>query len=298
VNNLSKEISEINGIKLMRNCILSEYTSMQVGGMASFIAEVEDKDSLIRLLAYLKSNQIPWYPLGGGSNTIFTDKGFFGVILKLTGSFRNILKKDDYCIQAGAAAQLSSLLDKSINWGMSGLEFCVGIPGTVGGATIGNSGIGSLGIHDRILSIHGISSEGEELTLRPDDYSYGYRKFEGPDIFITSIELRLDSAEADEQNVLLESFRDKRKGQPLKKASSGSIFKNPAGDYAGRLIDSAGLKGRTIGGACISNYHGNWIVNNGNATADDVLELIVEAQRMIRNMFDVHLEPEVQIIEA
>jgi UDP-N-acetylmuramate dehydrogenase len=306
-------LKNIKGIHCHRNQPLSRYTSMQVGGAASFIVEPEDKKILMRLLTCLREEMIPWYLLGGGTNTIFDEEGFQGVVIKLGKGFRFVLQKPPFHLQVGTATPLSLVLEKSLDLGLAGLEFCLGIPGTLGGAVEGNAGMDGWGIHDFISLVEGVTERGEEVAFHRGEYSYGYRHVEWPfvtinrsmqergiggghKIIVTSVDLELGPADPEKQKALLEKYRRIRLKQPATRRTAGSIFKNPSGDYAGRLIEAAGLKGRTIGGACISSSHGNWIINKGNASAHDVISLISMVQKTVRKKFGILLEPEVHII--
>ena len=196
--------------------------------------------------------------------------------------------------------------------GLSGIEFCYGIPGTVGGAVAGNAGMEGLGLHDFVTNIHGVSRAGDVENLKREDYTYGYRRVEWPvffpqsrvvspdtkgnDLVVCSVILGLKTAEPIEQGLLLERYRNMRLKQPAFRGTAGSIFKNPVGDYAGRLIEAAGLKGRHVGDAQVCPAHGNWIVNEGRASAMDVLTLISIIQKTVFRRFGVKLEPEVKIV--
>ena len=305
------QLKHIQGVHCHRNQPLSRYTSMQVGGAASFIAEPEDKKALVRLLTCLRHEKIPWYLLGGGTNTIFDEEGFPGVVIKLGKGFRFVRQKSPFHLHVGTAAPLSLVLEKSLSLGLAGLEFCLGIPGTLGGAVEGNAGMDGWGIHDFISLVEGVTESGEEIALHRGEYSYGYRHVEWPcvshkqyikdqehgsHIIVTSVDLELSIADPEKQKALVEKYRQIRLKQPATRGTAGSIFKNPSGDYAGRLIEAAGLKGQTIGGAYVSPAHGNWIINKGNASAHDVITLISMVQNTVRRKFGILLEPEVHII--
>ena len=279
------------------------------------IAEPEDREALRDLLGLLGKGDLNGCLLGGGTNIIFGEEGFNGVVLRLGERYKFVRRKGEDVLHVGAATALSVLLDKTVSWGLSGLEFCLGIPGTVGGAVAGNAGTDGLGIHDRILRLYGMTRDGKDIALEPGEYTFGYRHVSWPmlvspgassdfhlsldsEMIITSIDIRLSSTEPERQKELLEKYRRIRSRQPATRGTSGSIFKNPPGKYAGRLIDEAGLKGKTIGGACVSPLHGNWIVNKGNATAGDVLNLISEIQKTVLEKFGILLEPEVRIVRG
>jgi len=275
---------------------MSRFTSMQVGGPANLLVEPEDMDGLSSLIKILDEEKASYLILGGGTNTIFTDDGYPGVVIHLGEDFRYIRRKGERDLEVGAATPLSILVGRSIELGLMGLEFCHGIPGTTGGAAAGNAGRDGLGIHDGVTKVHGLTRSGDFVTLSRGDYSYKYRFVEGLDIVITSLEVSLEPADPVLQKKLLDKYEAVRTQQPSAQGTSGSIFKNPPDDYAGRLIEAVGLKGRTIGGASVSTWHANWIINNGNASASDVISLITEMRDKVHKKFHVLLEPEVKII--
>ena len=307
------DIKGVRGVHYHRNQPLSRHTSMQVGGAASWLAEPEDQKALVRLLTFLSREKIEWYLLGGGTNTIFDEEGFQGVVIRLGKGFRFVHRKASPHLHVGAGTPLSLLLEQCLRMGLAGLEFCYGIPGTVGGAVAGNAGMDGWGIHDFVTLVHGVTERGEEIAFHHGEYSYGYRQVDWPvfnfrrsekkggnaeerKFLVTSVDLHLTPADPEKQRALVEKYKQIRLKQPATRGTAGSIFKNPAGDFAGRLIEAAGLKGRTIGGACISPAHGNWIINKGNASARDVIALISMARNTVQRRFGVMLEPEVHII--
>ena len=294
---LSSEMVHIAGVSWKTDEPLAGHTSMGVGGPASFLALVDNSSALESLLAHLKQTGQPWFILGGGTNTIFTDAGFPGVVISLSGEFNGICPESPQVIRVGAATPLSTLVNTTVRMNLSGLEFCHGIPGQTGGAVAGNAGADGRGILDAVLSIRGITPGGEWLDLRPGaDCAFSYRHYDGPEMIITSLRIRLQPADPAVQTELLEKYRRIRSGQPASKGVSGSIFKNPPGDFAGRLIDLAGLKGAALGGAVVSPRHGNWIINTGGATASDVIGLLEKCRSAVRYSFGVVLEPEVRIV--
>jgi UDP-N-acetylmuramate dehydrogenase len=310
---MNRHLKRLKGVRYFFNQPLSSYTSMQVGGTTAMILQPEDEEALIRLIRYLNDKEVPWYILGGGTNTIFGEEGFPGVVIRLGRGFRFLERIGENSLHVGAGCFLPLLLDKSFELGLSGLEFCYGIPGTVGGAVAGNAGMDGLGIHDFISFVDGVTRSGDSVTLHKGDYSYGYRKVDWPvlcpdfkgrvlpkikdkNLIVTSVTLNLKKANPEEQGLLLQKYKNMRSRQPATRGTAGSIFKNPAGDYAGRLIEAAGLKGRAIGDALVSPAHGNWIVNKGRASARDVLTLISIVQKTVFRRFGVKLEPEVKIV--
>lgn len=289
-------LMELEDIACRRDQPLTRHTSMQVGGPAAILAEPEDRAGLASLLETLHERRLSFYMLGGGTNVIFGDEGFHGVVIKLGEDFRYIHRKGENDLEVGAATPLTVMVGRTVDLGLMGLEFCQGIPGTVGGAAAGNAGRDGIGIHDGITKVHGYTPRGKYVTINRGDYSYDYRKVEGLDIIITSVEIHLEKADAKKQKTLLEKYEAVRSKQPPACGTAGSIFKNPPGDSAGRLIDQAGMKGYCVGGAMVSPQHANWIINKGGATAGDVLALIDEIKSSVNQKTGILLEPEVKIV--
>ncbi|HRR30166.1 MAG TPA: UDP-N-acetylmuramate dehydrogenase [Candidatus Sumerlaeia bacterium] len=289
-------LMELEDIACRKDQPLARHTSMQVGGPAAILAEPEERAGLALLLQTLHERRLPFYMLGSGTNVLFGDEGFHGVVIKLGEDFRFIRRMNENDLEVGAATPLTVLVGRTIDLGLMGLEFCQGIPGTVGGAAAGNAGRDGIGIHDGITKVHGYTTRGEYVTINRGDYSYDYRKVEGLDIIITSVEIHLEKADAKKQKTLLEKYDAVRSKQPPASGTAGSIFKNPPGDFAGRLIEQAGMKGYCVGGAMVSPQHANWIINKGKATAGDVLALIEEIKNSVNQKFGILLETEVKIV--
>lgn len=297
-SSLAECLKPVENVHLTLNASVSSLTSMEVGGPARYLIEPDDEESLVNVIGILNDCDIPWMMLGSGTNTIFTDRGFKGALIRIGPSFRYVNFEEDGIVRTGASTLLSSVTAASCRKGCTGLEFCYGIPGTVGGAVAGNAGSDGLGIHDRVVRIHGVTSGGEKRTALPGDYSYGYRCVSDLDMVVTHVELKLRSADRDICKQRVMKYKHMRSRQPAKRGVSGSIFKNPPGDFAGRMIDVAGMKGYRIGGAQVSRRHANWIVNTGRAKASDVLALIECCRSAVKYHFATVLEPEVKIINA
>lgn len=267
-----------------------DLTSMRCGGTIEHLIEVESPQELAALVSGLETFLV----LGAGTNTIFSDEPVSLPVLRLGKAFSRIRRAGDQ-IHAGAAAALAPLLAFTREQGLSGLEDLAGIPGTVGGAIRMNAGTGGWGIMDAVSAIELVDGSGAR-TLSRADIAYGYRHTDLPDgavVTAATFRLRPEPAEAIAQRI--SANLERRKSQP-KGASSGCIFKNPSGQSAGMLIDQAGLKGRRVGGACVSEQHANFIINTGGATTADIKGLMELIRRTVQAQCGIDLEEEVRII--
>jgi len=272
---------------------------MGVGGPARWFVEVARRDALAATLAALRDSGAPWVMLGGGSNSLFEDKGFAGVVVRLTGEFRTIrMTEDRNVLEAGAAAPLSAIMNFARRQGLAGLEFGVGIPGTLGGALAGNAGAGGHDICSLVEAVEVLDSTGRGVVRRPGEFRFGYRQSELARDVIVSARLRLRPDSPETIQARIEEHLARRREQPLGERSSGCMFKNPPGEFAGRLIDRAGLKGTRVGGASVSSIHANFMINDGAATARDVAELMDFVRRRVRETSGVDLEPEVRWLRS
>jgi UDP-N-acetylmuramate dehydrogenase len=235
--------------------------------------------------------------LGAGSNLLVGDGGIRGVVVKLGAGFRHV-GWTAVGVTAGAAVQVGKLARAAVERGLSGLEFAEGIPGTVGGVVVMNAGAYGGEVGSTVVSVDGVTADGRLETLAGERLDFGYRRSGLPaDFLVTAVTFRLSAAHPEAIARRLAEIRDHRvASQPQGTANAGSIFKNPPGHAAGRLIEAAGLKGRRVGGAHISERHANFIVNDGGARATDVQALMAEAQRAVWEQSGVWLEPEIRLV--
>ena len=267
-----------------------DLTSMRCGGTIDHLIEVQSPEELAVLTAGLESFLV----LGGGTNTIFSDEPTIFPVLKLGQSFHRI-KREGEQIFAGAGASLAAVLAFSREQGLSGIEFLAGIPGTLGGALWMNAGTGGLGIMDVVSTIEVVDASGVR-TLDRTHISYTYRHTDLPAAaVVTGVWLKLTEEPVQVIAQRIAANLEHRKNQP-KGASSGCIFKNPSGQSAGKLIDQAGLKGRRIGGACVSEQHANFIINTGGAATADIKGLMALIRQTVQARYGIMLEEEVRII--
>ncbi|RJO59301.1 UDP-N-acetylmuramate dehydrogenase [Candidatus Parcubacteria bacterium] len=293
--NFLGEIKKIPGLR--ENVPLSNYTTFKVGGPAKFFLEGNDPVIIQKAVKLALMAKLPFSALGGGSNVLVSDKGFPGLIIKLK-SEKCVLKSADK-IQADAGTSLAKVIQFAFNKKLFGLEFAVGIPGSFGGAVAGNAGTSGHGIAEFVENLIYLDKQGNLRTCeKPQlDVSYRYTRFKyTPDEIIISAVLKLPKLSAEESKAAVKDALAKRSWQPKGAWCAGCVFKNPANNHAGRLIDQAGLKGKKIGGAEISQAHGNFIVNSGTATAEDIVILISYIKQQIRDKFGVQLEEEVRYL--
>ena len=297
---LKAELLSITRGRVVFDPLLNLFTTLRVGGPAWALVEPESQDDLQGLLTFFVGNSIPYFVIGNGSNLLVSDSGFSGIIITLERSFSDItFKKEGLVVEVetGAGVKLSILGKRCARMGYSGIEFLHGIPGTVGGATRMNAGAFGRQIEEKIKSVEIMTREGEHVVIDRERLNFTYRKLEiEAGAVILGAVFDLCESSADQVALHMEDFISKRSRQPKAKGSAGSIFKNPPGDFAGRIIEKAGLKGIATGGARIAREHANWIVTDGNATALDVFSIIEHVQKTVEGKFGIVLEPEIQFL--
>lgn len=294
-----KEMSIISNEKIIFNYPMSRQTSFRVGGPAEGFFRAESLEDLRKMIFFLNSEKIPFMVAGKGSNLLVKDGGVEGVVITLEGSFAEIeTTPKGENIRAGSGMTLKSLLDYCTRIGLTGLEFLAGIPGTVGGAVAMNAGAWGKEISEALREIQVLYSNGEIKTVLTPELEFKYRSVSlDPGSIITAavFELNKDNR-ADVSNRIKEILKNRKQKHPLNYPSAGSVFKNPPGDFAGRLIEEQGLKGRRVGGAMISDRHANFIVNTGKANAEDIMSLIRLAQEAVKTGTGIELESEIKVV--
>jgi UDP-N-acetylmuramate dehydrogenase len=288
----------IKGIVLF-DAPMQKHTTFQIGGPARILVIPKDIGDIQKSILYAKRHGLPIRVVGSGSKILVSDKGISGLVIKISSVFDE-LSIFGNTLKAGAGYNLAKLLSISIDHNLSGLEFAAGIPGTLGGAIVMNAGTSLGSISDLVNKVNVINlNSGSLMTFSKEECKFHYRGsiFQGSSLFIISAELNLSSGIAiDMRKKISELLEKRRESQPLDKPNAGSIFKNPEGYSAAKLIDSAGLKGVRVGEAQVSDKHANFIVNLGNATAKDVLTLVKLIQTEIKIKYGISLIPELQII--
>ncbi|MBW2000694.1 MAG: UDP-N-acetylmuramate dehydrogenase [Deltaproteobacteria bacterium] len=280
---------------------MSELATAGVGGKVAALCHVRHVSALKHLVAFLSEEHIPYFAVGKGSNILVMDEGFGGVVIVLEGNLSEVEGPEHgkNSLRTGAGLALARLLSYCRDEGLGGLEFLAGIPGTVGGAIAMNAGAFGFEIGPLVREIGVVAAGGETKVMRAPELKFSYRSVSlprGTVIAQAVIGVREDEPERIGSRISENLARRKEK-QPLEYPSCGSVFKNPHGDFAGRLIEQAGLKGRRVGGAMISPKHANFIVNTGGATAKDFVQLMDLARREVRKRTGIELDPEIRIIE-
>ncbi len=295
------ELRALFGGRLRQNEPLARHTSFRIGGPADYWVEVESPDEIRCVQEWARDQGIPLYILGGGTNVLVSDLGVRGCVLRLGRSFAFLeWKPNGGCthVRAGAALPLKKLVREAVDRNLTGLEFAEGIPGTVGGGLLMNAGAFGGELADVLVAVEVVSPAGAFERLPREQLRFGYRYFDLPcGTVVTSAEFVLLPGSPAAIRARCEEAKAKReRHQPRGFPNAGSIFKNPPGQFAGRLLEAAGLKGYRVGGAMFSTQHANFIVNLGGARAADVRALMLEAQRRVREQFGVELEPEVRLV--
>lgn len=276
---------------------LAKYTSWRMGGPADIVVFPASRDDVRQALIFATRAGLPVVVLGGGSNTLVRDGGIRGLVLVLDGTFLELGAEGTH-VRAGAGVRLSRLVAFCSKAGLTGVECLAGVPGTVGGAIRGNAGAFGGSIADRLERVWCIVSKGEEVIFERNEIEFTYRRSSIPAdavVVAGAFALRREDPAAI-RRVVSDHLIRRNRSQPVEWRSAGSVFKNPSGDFAGRLIEQVGLKGARVGEAMVSPKHGNFIVNLGGATAQDVLELIEFVRARVRVETAVELELEVQVV--
>ncbi len=296
-----RKLQALFGEKLQENVRMANYTTARVGGPVLGLLPVNTKQELSHAANTLWSLDVPFKVIGSGSNILVSDKGYEGlIILNRCHNIKIYSQLEPPTIEAESGANLSNIARQSALRGLSGMEWAGSIPGSVGGAVYGNAGAYGSDISDSLISIDTATKEKGEVTLTNEELDFSYRssmlKRNHPDLVILSATFRAIKSSRDEAWNTLMKYSEKRQATQPTGASTGSTFKNPKGDYAGRLIEASGLKGHTEGHAQFSSLHANFIVNDGHSTASEYMKLIRLAQNRVKEQFDVDLELEIELI--
>jgi len=275
---------------------LSGHTSFKIGGPASCFLEVRNIEELTKVLQFSEKHRTDFFVLGEGTNVLFSDGGFNGLVIRLKGDFEKFSIEGEE-VNAGAGVKLYSLVEKLAKLGLAGLEFASGIPGSIGGAIATNAGTKMGSIGDVTKEIR-ILVDGDVKVLKNKELSFSYRRCELPEkAIILEVKLGLKNGrKSDIINKIKRSLRERKKSQPLSTINAGCIFKNPETCEAGKLIERAGLRGMRIGDAEVSTRHANFIINRGSAKAMDVYNLIEKIRQTVKKKFDIDLELELRLV--
>ena len=279
---------------------LARHTSYRIGGKADLFVTCHSYHALRRAVTVLDREKVPWVILGKGSNLLVADAGYRGAVLSLGREFQRTLISEDGCtLTVGAGVMLARLVNDCLSRGLSGLEFCVGIPGSVGGAVSMNAGTRTDWIGSVIEDVVTFDpASGGIKHYAGADVTWGYRTCGLPrnEIILECVLKLAPEPKADIRERMERYLARRKRTQPMGRASCGSVFRNPEGMSVGKLIEDCGLKGFSIGGAEVSPVHANFIVNNGTATAADVLAVIKHVHGKVRDAYGIELRPEVKFL--
>ncbi len=302
MNNSVNQLAEVLKQKMPGHVYCAEpmkkHTSFKIGGPADILVQPQDADGLSQALAAARDYEVPVTILGNGSNVLVRDKGIRGLVIQLGNALKSFRQEGER-LYFGAGYSLALASRKAWECGLSGMEFAVGIPGSIGGAVYMNAGAYNGEMKCVVESVRVMDMNGNTAELTAEDLQFGYRKtsLQQSGYIITEVCLKMQPGNKDDIKAMMDDFSSRRiSKQPLEMPSAGSMFKRPPGYFAGTLIEQAGLKGYTVGGAQVSTKHAGFVVNCGNATAADVLQLIADVRRIIMEKAGVELHPEVLVI--
>ena len=275
---MEKIINEIMNLKIgdvLVNASLSKYTTYKVGGIAKVLVYPKNTEKLIELMQLLRKNQIKHFILGNGSNVLFSDNTYDGVIIKLDNF--NEIEFNETTIKVGAGYSLIKLAMEAVKHDLAGLEFASGIPGTVGGAIFMNAGAYNSNMAHVVSSVDILTDKLKVITLSNEEMEFAYR-------------------ESILQLIMKDRKLQRKRTQPLEFPSAGSVFRNPTGMFAGKIIEDLNLKGYQVGGAKISEKHANFIINTGNATASDIKQIIDLVKTKVKEKYNLKLRVEQRLV--
>ncbi|MFN8404534.1 MAG: UDP-N-acetylmuramate dehydrogenase [Anaerolineales bacterium] len=293
------QLREKFGDKVKENVPLAPYTSARIGGPADIFITADTVAELARVVKHLWKNEMPFVMLGGGANILVSDKGARGVVILNRAKGVKFHAGDQPSVAAESGVVFSNLANRCASKGLSGIEWAAAVPGTIGGAVYGNAGAFGGDVAGSLISTELLTENGKEtFTVEQMGYDYRTSVLKRGEIkaIVLSAELSLKNSTKEEATVKIQQFSAHRKATQPPGASMGSMFKNPSGDYAGRLIEVSGLKGARVGNAEISPLHGNFFVNHANTKAEDIRALIQLAQKTVKEKQGVELELEIEFV--
>lgn len=277
---------------------MSKHTTFRIGGIADYYVQIQSKSQLKSVVEACKRCEVPFCIIGNGSNLLVGDAGYRGVIIEIGNSFNTVTCGGEY-ITAQAGAMLSKIARVASDNELTGFEFAAGIPGTIGGAMVMNAGAYGGEMKDVVVSATLLTSDGEIVEVPTEELELGYRtsNIAKRDAIVLGVKLQLVKGEAELINGRMQELKEQRVSkQPVNMPSAGSTFKRPEGYFAAKLIDDAGLRGYQVGGAQVSEKHCGFVVNNGNATAAEVMDLVEQVRIKVQEQYGVELELEVKRI--
>ena len=277
---------------------MKRHTSFKIGGPVDVMVVPGSEEELIKAIEICRNNNIDYIVMGNGSNILVSDNGISGVVIKISEELGKITINETN-LRAQAGALLTVVSKRAFKACLKGLEFASGIPGSIGGAVTMNAGAYGGEMKDVVTKVKCIDKDGKIVMLSNEEMNFGYRRSRVQDegLIVMEVEMKLSKGNYDEIQGRMRDYNKRRiTKQPLELPSGGSTFRRPEGYYAGKLIEDAGLKGMRLGGAQVSEVHSGFIVNVDNATCDDVTNLIKVVQKVVRDKFDVLLEPEIKLV--
>lgn len=275
---------------------MKSHTTFRVGGPADYFVTPQTAEEVAKVIEACTQEKVPYYIVGNGSNLLVSDKGYEGVIIQIYKQM-NQVKVEGAQIHVQAGALLSMIAKRALDAELTGFEFAAGIPGTLGGACVMNAGAYGGEMKDVLKSVTVLTDKGEVKTLAKEELELGYRTsiIARKGYIVLDICMKLEKGDPEAIRARMDELREKRvTKQPLEYPSAGSTFKRPEGYFAGKLIMDAGLRGFSVGGAQISEKHCGFVINKGDATAEDVVTLMEETKKIVMEKFGVVLEPEVK----
>lgn len=298
-NDMFEKLSRIIDKKnIYINEPMKKHTTFRVGGPADYFVLPTEVSQIINCIQLCKEEQIPYFILGNGSNLLVSDKGYRGVVIQIYKNMNHI-QIDGHKIKAQAGALLSQIAKKALDAGLSGFEFASGIPGTLGGAAVMNAGAYGGEMKDILTSVTVLDENGQILHLEAKDLQLGYRTsiIKEKGYVVLEVELELQMGDPTQIQKRMEELKGQRvTKQPLEFPSAGSTFKRPVGYFAGKLIQDAGLRGYRVGDAQVAEKHCGFVINRGEATAAEIIQLIKDVQKKVYEEFQVELETEVKFL--
>ncbi len=297
-NLIKRLLGDIERDRVIENAPMSKYTTFRAGGNAALLINPGSMAELFSAVTILKMAKVPYMVMGNGSNLLFKDEGYDGVVVRVGEGLDHVLVEQNV-IFAEPGVKLGQLAKIALEHSLTGLEFASGIPGSLGGAVFMNAGAYGGEMKDVVLSTSSLRRNGMMRDRNRDNLGFGYRTsaFQGSDEIIIGVKILLKPGHPYLiQETMQDLLKKRNEKQPVNMPSAGSFFKRPEGHFAGKLIEDAGLKGLQVGGARVSPLHAGFVVNEGGATAQDILDLMKVVQETVKDKFGVTLEPEVRII--
>lgn len=298
MKNFILELEKLNLEKIEKDISLSTLTTYKTGGIAKLVVYPNNINNLKQMLKLIHKYNIKYFILGKGSNTLFSDKEFNGVIIKLDKLNNFKIKQTEIYVESGMI--LSKLVQASVKNELTGLEFAIGIPGTIGGAIYMNAGAYGNNMSNIVKSVIVLNEKFQikEIPLEKLKFDYRYSIFQAnKNLICVAANIKLEHGNHDEiASKIKENLLKRKNSQPLEYPSAGSVFRNPKGNNAGKIIEELGLKGKNIGGAEISTKHANFIINKNNASSSDILNLIKLVQKEVKDKYKIDLKLEQQLV--